>query len=354
MKFEQNTRRNAPNMLNEEVKRLRELGEQPAPQGILEVFDSGYDRASLYNFAVLELVGEDLETRLKNSGGSFSLRTTALIAEQCLQRLEYVHSRAITHRDIKPENFAVGLGAKCNIIYLLDFGLSQKFYDEKGHLPLRSGLSFTGNARFASIRAQQGLQQSRRDDLEAVGHMLFQFLLGKLPWSDLGDGRGSNVQEKILALKETTPVSELCEGFPKQFGDYLEKCRLLQFAEIPDYGRLRSLFVDIRQKIDAKNGTAIHADHLLWLADQEEIVPQGLVSLAPPGNWPQPDDDNDWPQVDFDVSCGWERTISNASTAAGDGEWMRERTNSISSTPDVTPVTSPVKRWPSEIPNFTS
>jgi serine/threonine protein kinase len=53
------------------------------------------------------------------------------------------------HRDIKPENFTVGPGKNSKIIYLIDFGLSKTFLDEKGkHIPFRDKKGMVGTARY--------------------------------------------------------------------------------------------------------------------------------------------------------------------------------------------------------------
>ncbi|CAE7605663.1 CKL11 [Symbiodinium sp. CCMP2592] len=59
-----------------------------------------------------------------------------------------------------------GIKSRVHHLYLIDFGLSKKYFDQK-HVALRTQLSLTGTARYASINAHKGVEQSRRDDLEA-------------------------------------------------------------------------------------------------------------------------------------------------------------------------------------------
>merc|ERR1719440_706158 len=205
--------------LEHEATLLSYLQQQKKTQGFPDYHF--FVREGDYNALVMQPLNKNLEDRKRHCGGKFSVRTTVLIAEQLLVRIAYLHSKGIIHRDIKPENFMFGNAreGKQHHLYMVDFGLSMRYYDRQ-HVPMKrkdKPGKVTGTARYASINCHKGCQQSRRDDLEAAGYMLVYFLKGELPWQGLQIDDEKEKLQKILEMKESIPLSEFCEGIPDVF-----------------------------------------------------------------------------------------------------------------------------------------
>ncbi|KAH7373288.1 hypothetical protein KP509_17G048500 [Ceratopteris richardii] len=200
-----------------------------------------------YNVLVLDLLGPSLEDLFNFCSRKFSLKTALMLADQLINRIEYVHSKSFLHRDIKPDNFLMGLGRRANQVYIIDFGLAKKYRDPTTHqhIPYRENKNLTGTARYASINTHIGIEQSRRDDLESLGYVLMYFLRGSLPWQGLKAGTKKQKYEKISEKKMTTSIEGLCKSYPSEFASYFHYCRALRFDDKPDYAYLKRIFRDL-------------------------------------------------------------------------------------------------------------
>jgi len=280
IKFEESST-SAPGSLKNEAYILDQLRRPYQRHGFVEVFF--FSKDGPWSVMVMEELGKSLEDCVESCAGKLDIGTTASVGEQVVHRLEYLHSKCIVHRDIKPENFMFGIGRKVHHLYIIDFGLSVKYWDRR-HAGMSSSNSLTGTARYASVNAHRGCTQSRRDDLEATAHMFMYFLRGSLPWSGLKAKTQAEKFKKIADTKESFPLAELCQGFPPQFEQFLSQTRKLQFKERPDYKGFVAAFREVRKQMDHMEDW-----QLQWLKGEADLDVKTLLPMEP-GLHQQPDD----------------------------------------------------------------
>ena len=148
----------------------------------------GHGRIQNYQWMSVSLLGPNLEQLCKAGGRKgLSLETVVDIGQQILKRIQTLHEYGYLHRDIKPENFLVGqkYTESKRKVYMIDLGLAKSYIIDNKHVPYREKKGLVGTARYVSVNTHLGLEQSRRDDLEAVGYLLMYLLKAQLPWQHI-------------------------------------------------------------------------------------------------------------------------------------------------------------------------
>lgn len=209
-----------------------------------------FGREGDYNVLVMQKLHSTVEDLVLARGGRLSALEGACVARQMVRVVEAVHQRGIVHRDLKPENFMFESADGDATLHLIDFGLSKCFVDSRTqmHIPFRSDKSLTGTPRYASLGNHDGLEQSRRDDLESLCYVLIYLMRGKLPWMGLRQKDKRAQYREIARRKRNTTPAELCRGLPRELRVMLEYARSLAFDEAPDYEWLKRLWDRVLQQ----------------------------------------------------------------------------------------------------------
>lgn len=200
-----------------------------------------------YNVMVIDLLDVSLEELFRKCSFRFSLKTVLMLADQMLERIQFIHCRGVIHRDVKPDNFVLGMGDNANLLYMIDFGLARSYRDSRTgeHIPYRDSRALTGTARYASVNVHAGIEPSRRDDLESLAYVLIYFMRGDLPWQSVRIDSESARLRVIGDVKERMAADKLCAGMPDEFLWFLNEVRSLEFAEEPKYSLYRSRFREL-------------------------------------------------------------------------------------------------------------
>ena len=206
-----------------------------------------------YNLLVMQYLDKSLED-IFQLRKTFSIKTTAMIGFQLIGVLHFIHDKNFIHRDVKPDNCVMGSDDLNENLYLIDFGLAKKYRSSRSlkQYPMTKKKKLTGTARYASIHALEGFEQSRRDDMESVGYVMAYFLRGGLPWQGLKVKTRENKYKNILEKKKEIPSTELFKGFPLEFSEILDNMKNLEYQEEPEYEMLRNKLLSLCKRLNYK------------------------------------------------------------------------------------------------------
>lgn len=183
---------------------------------------------------VISILGPNTQELFKFCNKQFSLKTILWIGIQMLNRLQVFHNHGYLHRDLKPESICIGAGKKAGIVHLTDFQLVKRFVcpNTGQHLKHLPNKGVIGTKRYISLNAHVGNQQSRADDLIALGTVLVSlFKKGSLPWDMAPPAKVILDNKDPLLYQKTLQIQKDQQKWDKKYLEAKMNCSHIQLTE---------------------------------------------------------------------------------------------------------------------------
>jgi tRNA A-37 threonylcarbamoyl transferase component Bud32 len=186
-------------------------------ENILEIFD--YAAKESESYIVTEFIdGQTLKQFITERPIQYP-EVGAMIMLQVARALAHAHAGGILHRDIKPENIMI---RSDGVVKLMDFGISHMVDLER----LTVTGQLLGSPAYMAPEHVEGRPLDFRTDVFAVGIVLYQLSVGKLPFE------GKNPHEVLKRIAECKFVDPR-QANPR-IGNKLGKIILKAMAAAPD------------------------------------------------------------------------------------------------------------------------
>jgi serine/threonine protein kinase len=167
----------------------------------VRVIDGGIS-ADGVPYIIMELLdGRVLDAELHAATKLSIARTAEILAPVC-DALAAAHAEGIVHRDIKPENiFLHRDGDGREVVKVLDFGVAKLLDDTKASMrSLTASGSLVGTPQYMAPERLSDQVYDGRSDVYAIGIILFQCLIGRLPFAS-----DTNLFAMIILQMKTLP-----------------------------------------------------------------------------------------------------------------------------------------------------
>ncbi len=175
---------------------------------IVDIVDYGEivqdDGGDMVYFIMEFLAGEALTDLIKREAPLAPERALA-ICIQIADALAASHGHNIVHRDLKPDNvILIQRGRQNDFVKVLDFGIAKLTGDQPGSRRTRTGIVMGTPAYMSPEQCEGRGNVDHRTDIYALGILLYEMLVGRVPF--LGEGYGE-VLVQHLTQKPAKPTT---------------------------------------------------------------------------------------------------------------------------------------------------
>jgi serine/threonine protein kinase len=225
---------------------------------IVDVTDFGKTPEGM-TYSVMEYVdGQTLSKAIKH-GAPFPVDRAVHIASQIARALGAAHEKGIVHRDLKPENvFLIDREGRPDFVKIVDFGIAKvqpvDGGPQQGPRLTRVGSVFGTPEYMAPEQAAGRGDTDRRVDVYALGTILYEMIVGKVPHK--GDSMirtiAMQMLDPITPPRQVNPDLPISPGLEAVIMKALAKNRDERYASMND---LLAALEHLHDEIVASNPT---------------------------------------------------------------------------------------------------
>jgi serine/threonine-protein kinase len=186
---------------------------------VVVIHDFGYTDAPMAYLVMELLPGIGLDAILA-AEGRLPWRKAIHLAKQVLSALGAAHALGVVHRDVKPGNVLVDRRGGADFVKVLDFGLA-KLRDTTGEKLTQRG-QFLGTPEFMAPEQVQGQEVTAATDLYALGILLYEMLVGEVPFQGVSPTATILKQLQATARAPSKVVPEA--GIPGALDEVVARC----------------------------------------------------------------------------------------------------------------------------------
>jgi serine/threonine protein kinase len=149
--------------------------------------------------------GVTLTEMLEQQGGVYPPRAAAVVAAYIASALHEAHAAGVVHRDVKPQNIMITMNG---VPKLLDFGVARVEGVDFDTLT-KAGM-IVGTPHYMSPEQFEGGEISERSDIYSLGVVLYQMLVGRLPFGgtifNLATAHKEKIPDRLRQHRREVPV----------------------------------------------------------------------------------------------------------------------------------------------------
>ncbi|MBN3534429.1 serine/threonine-protein kinase [Mycoplasma procyoni] len=193
-------------------------------RNVMKVFDYCLDTQEEEYWIALEFIDGTVLKSALESVGSFTISEVISLGCQIIAGVKAIHTQKTAHRDLKDTNIMIN---SLKEIKIIDLGIAKDLETPD----LTKETSVIGSVQYmapelfskSSLDAEEELHKNQRADIYAIGILLYQMVIGSVPFNDKNSMSGMVRIKEMQQSSEIPNIRSLRENVPQGLINVIKK-----------------------------------------------------------------------------------------------------------------------------------